>query len=72
MDWELMAQRISHGGPNSPEYNELVSLDTRRLSLIERLSQIAKDREGGIATDVINTWTTLQAFMLAVLGLVDF
>jgi len=71
MDWDLMSERIARGAKGSPVHLELVSLDTRRLSLIERLSQIAKDREGGIATDVINTWTTLQVFLLAVLRLVD-
>jgi hypothetical protein len=43
-----------------------------RTSLISRLSDIAKDREGGSLTNLDNLWTQISDHIYIVLSLIDF
>ena len=72
MSWETMARRLARGPNQQAACDELIGQLAARTSLIERLSDIAKDREGGSLTDLHQVWLEIQNHLIAVLGLVRF
>lgn len=71
MTWPTMAQRLSKGPENGPQFQELIEHERTHSSLISRLSDIAKDREAGSFTNLDNVWAETLEHLYAVLGLVD-
>jgi len=67
MDWTTMAKRLALGGQ---QYSELVDSEKKHSSLVSRLSDIAKDREGGAITDINNVWVETQDYLVSLLRLV--
>jgi len=71
MAWGTMAGRLARGGQGSVEEVEIRNQEQSRSSLIDRLSRIGKEREGGSVTDLGHIWTQLLDHIYAVLGLVE-
>ena len=71
MTWERMAERLSKGGTEGLEYNEMIHQKGIHSSLLERLSQIGKDREGGSVTNLNHIWTELQDHVFTVLTIAN-
>jgi len=69
--WEAMAARLARGGIDSPQHQELLSLKKRHTSLFSRLSDIAKDREGGSLTNIDDVWAETQDYLVALIGFVQ-
>jgi hypothetical protein len=72
MHWARMAERLAINGPSGIECQVLLSQASIHSSLINRLSQVAKDREGQSVTNLDNIWTQMVDFAYTVLGLIDF
>jgi hypothetical protein len=72
MSWSEMAARLAKGIPRGTEQQELADQELVRTSLISRLSDIAKDREGGSLTNLDNLWTQISDHIYIVLSLIDF
>jgi hypothetical protein len=70
MTWELMADRIAIGGSGTPQHTELLKQEGRHASFVARLSDVAKDREGGSARNLDLLWTEIQDYILTILRLV--
>ena len=70
MTWPIMAQRLAKGGQGSVEEVGIRNQEQHRSSLIDRLSRIGKDREGGVLTDLGHIWAQLLDHVYALLGLV--
>jgi hypothetical protein len=71
MTWERMAGRLSKGKSGGPEEKELVDQESERERLIECLSKVAKDREGGSRTDIDTLWTQILDHIYVVLTLAN-
>jgi len=71
MTWRKMAERLTKGHKGGPEETEVRNQEKSRSSLIERLSQIAKDREGGSLTNIDHVWTQLLDHIYTVLSLLS-
>jgi hypothetical protein len=71
MTWETMAARLAKGGPQGLEAREISHQESRRSSLLNRLSEIGKDRVAGTLTDIENVWTQTLDHIYTVLGLVN-
>lgn len=69
--WEKMAKRLSKNGPSSIECQEVLRQETVRSSLVSRLSDIGKDREGSSVTNLNHIWTELQDHAFTVLSLIN-
>lgn len=69
MSWEKMSRRLARGETDGPQYQELLKHELRHSSLISRLSDVSKDREGGSATNMRLLWMEIQDFLIALLGL---
>jgi hypothetical protein len=71
MNWEGMAERLALGERGGPQFQELLKQEARFSSLISRLTDVVKDREGGSATDLRRIWMELQDYIIGLLGLVQ-
>jgi hypothetical protein len=71
MTWEKMAEKLSKGGASSLECKEMIRQDKTRSSLISRLSDIGKNREGGSITNLNHIWTELLDHVYAVLNIIN-
>jgi len=71
MTWERMAERLSKGDTAGVEYNEMIRQKGIHSSLINRLSEIGKDREGGSATNLNHIWTELLDHVFTVLTIAN-
>ncbi|MCL4262508.1 MAG: hypothetical protein KJ069_04810 [Anaerolineae bacterium] len=58
-------------GPQSTNCDEVIRQEAKRSSLIQRLSEIAKDREGGALTKIENVWVQMLDHAYTVLRLVN-
>ena len=72
MIWETMVDRLAIGEPNGIAHKELLDQERVRSTLISRLSQIGKDREGESITNLDSIWTEILDHLFTVLGLIDF
>ncbi len=72
MTWNKMAKKLSKGKNGGTEQQELINQEARRTSLINRLSTILKDREGGFLKALDNVWTQLLDHIYVVLSLIGF
>jgi hypothetical protein len=70
MTWKTMAQRLADGVQGGFEEQTLITQETMFNSLISRLSDVAKDREGGSITDLDDIWTQVLDHIYIVLGLI--
>lgn len=71
MTWIEMVNRISKGGISSIEYNEMVKQSKIRSSLLNRLSEVGKNREGSSITNLNHIWTETLDHIYIVLNLID-
>lgn len=71
MTWERMARRLVRGAIPGPEYDEMVRLKQKRSSLISRLSDVIKNREGGSLTNLDQLWMQTQDHIVSTLGLLE-
>jgi hypothetical protein len=71
MTWETMAERLSKGDISEVEYSEMIRQKGIHSSLINRLSDIGKDREGGSAVNLNHIWTELIDHAFTILSIVD-
>jgi hypothetical protein len=70
MTWSIMAKRLAKGQSGGLEETEIRNQEKSLSSLISRLSQIAKVREGGSLTNITHVWTQLIDHIYTVLNLV--
>jgi hypothetical protein len=71
MTWAVMAERLSPGGATGIEYAELIRQKNIRSPLVDRLSTIGKDREGGSLSNLGHIWTELLDHSFTVLSIVS-
>ena len=71
MTWGIMAERLAKGGREGAEHRELVVRESINSSLVNRLSQVAKDREGLSFTNIDILWPELLDHIFIILGLVN-
>jgi hypothetical protein len=71
MNWNTMASRLAINGNRGQEYITLASQEAVQSTLISRLSEVLKDREGGSLTDLDSIWVEIQDFIFTVFGLID-
>ena len=69
--WEKMAKRLSKNGASSVECQEVLRQETVRSSLVSRLSDVGKDREGSSVTNLNHIWTELLEHAFTVLSLIN-
>lgn len=69
MTWDIMADRLAVNDLTGHS-KELMTQGKIRSSLIHRLSDIGKDREGGSATNLDYIWTEVLDHLYAILGLI--
>ena len=65
-----MAEKLAKGASKGAEYQEIIRQKSIRSSLIDRLSQIGKDREGGALTNLTHVWVDLLDHVYAILSLI--
>jgi hypothetical protein len=71
MTWERMAERLSRGNTSGVEYNEMIRQKGVHSSLINRLSEIGKDRESNFAVNLIHIWTELLDHVFTILSIAE-
>lgn len=71
MTWKIMADRLAKGGPGSTECSVIIDEESKYSMLIDRLSTIAKDREGKLLRDIEDIWAIVLDHIYAVLSLVN-
>jgi hypothetical protein len=71
MTWNTMATRLALGGGGGPLHVRLISQNRLRTSIITRLSEVGKDREGGSETNLEDIWTELLDHIVTVLGMIN-
>ena len=69
MTWEKMAKRLAKG-TNAHDEKIIIEQGEKRSSLIDRLSDVAKDREGGSVTNLDFIWTELLDHVYIILNLI--
>jgi len=70
MIWETMAKRLAKVTAAGEE-DILIEQEEKRSSLISRLSDVLKDREGGSATNLEYIWIQLLDHVYVVLNLIE-
>jgi hypothetical protein len=70
MTWQEMSKRLSKDANDEFERQELVIQETKRKSLISRLSDVMKGREGGSVTNLDDIWAQTLDHIHIVLGLI--
>ncbi len=68
--WRGMSEKVAKGGTSSLEYAQLLDQEKVRDSLIDRLSGILKDREGGSITNLDAIWTQTLDHIYVALNLI--
>jgi hypothetical protein len=71
MTWEIMAERLSKNGKTGIEYNEVIRQKSIRSSLIERLSEVGKDREGSSVVNLHHIWTETLDHVFTILSVIN-
>jgi hypothetical protein len=71
MNWKLMAARLAKGGPGGVQEREIINQEQVHSSLLDRLADVIKDREGGSITNIHFLWSETQDYIIALLGLVE-
>ena len=69
MTWEKMSARLTEAAPAKISENELLRQKQVRTSMIQRLSEIAKDRTRTTPSELDALWTELLDHTFVVLGL---
>jgi hypothetical protein len=69
MTWKVMAGRLAKGDSGSAEHNVIIEQESIRSVLIDRLSGIAKDREGKTFRDIEDIWSRVLDHIYTVLSL---
>jgi hypothetical protein len=71
MTWDRMAARIAINGGSGTEHIILISQNRVHSSLLSRLAEVLKNREGGSLTDLDSIWTETLDHIYTVLGLIE-
>jgi hypothetical protein len=71
MTWPRMAERLSRGGTGGTEHQELVAQEALSDSLVAKLSDVLKEREGACASDVDHLWAQVLDHIYVVLELIE-
>jgi hypothetical protein len=69
--WDNMATRLAIGNGGGPLHIRLINQKRLRSSLIARLSDVGKDREGGSITNLEDIWTEMLDHIVTVLGMIN-
>lgn len=69
--WDTMATRLAIGGGGGPLHIRLINQKGLRSSLIARLSDVGKVREGGSITNLEDIWTEMLDHIVTVLGMIN-
>jgi hypothetical protein len=69
MNWNNMSARLAINGGRGQEYVILGAEESKHASLLVRLADVLKDREGGSVTDLESIWTEVLDHLYTVLGL---
>lgn len=70
MTWSTMTERLTRGIHGGIEFNTLAQQELVRASLITRLSNVGKDREGQALTEISFLWTQVLEHVYTVLSLI--
>ena len=71
MSWEEMTRRLVKGREGSAEFRQIIKQDTVHTSLLERLAEVLKDREGGSLTNLTYIWTQTLDHLYVVLSFIE-
>lgn len=69
MNWNNMSARLAINGGGGQEHVILDAQERKHTSLLGRLADVLKDREGGSITDLNSIWTEVLDHLYTVLGL---
>ena len=69
MNWSNMSARLAINGGNGHEHMLLFNQERVHSSLLSRLAEVLKDREGGSVTNLDSIWTEILDHLYTVLGL---
>lgn len=70
MAWDKMSARIAINGGGGTEHIVLSAQNRIHSSLLDRLADVLKDREGGSITNLDSIWTETLDHLYTVLGLI--
>jgi hypothetical protein len=70
MTWEAMSARVAINGGSGTEHVFLSAQKRVHSSLLGRLADVLKDREGGSITNLESIWTEILDHLYTVLGLI--
>lgn len=65
--WNVMAERLSNGGAEGADYQEMLRQERVHSSLLSRLADVGKDREGSSVTNLNHIWTELLDHVFTIL-----
>jgi len=65
--WNVMAERLSNGGAEGVDYQEMLRQEGVHSSLLGRLAEVGKDREGSSVTNLDHIWTELLDHVFTIL-----
>jgi hypothetical protein len=71
MTWDTMSARLAINGGRGTEHMVLSTQNTMHSSLLARLADVLKDREGGSITNLDSIWTETLDHLYTVLGLIE-
>jgi len=69
--WSVMAERLANGGPNSPAHQTLLNLESDWKSLHTRFTEISKNLDSGVATDLESAFVQAVDFLFGLLSLIN-
>lgn len=72
MTWALMVERLGKGTKCSLEFDSLIRQEKKQRQLVHRLSDVLKDREGGLLTNISYIWSEVLDHLYSVLTLLRF
>jgi hypothetical protein len=70
MTWEEMTSRLAKGGKGSDGFHIIIKQGELHSSLLNRLADVLKDREGGAITNIEYIWTEVLDHIYTTLTLI--
>lgn len=71
MTWNTMSARLAINGGGGTEHIILIAQNSVHSSLLSRLADVLKDREGGSITNIDSIWSETLDHLFTVLGLIQ-